>query len=329
MQRRSWIAGVGLGLLLGQARGARTWQMATGYASDAFQTRNVKSFTDELARETAGAITVQVHDNNTLVRMADIAQAVRERRVEFGEVLLSSALPKEITAAGADAVPFLTRSDGDVKRLWACQRPVLDRQLARIGLKALYAVPWPPQCLYSSVPLAHPQDLAGLRMRTYNPSSEAIAKLLGAVAVDVATADTKQAVAEGRIDTLITSAVTGVDQALWTRMKYLYLINAWSPKNLVFMNAAAWHELGPDLQAALAQVAARAEVRGWEASADAAKLSLATLRSRGMTVDFPSASLSTALRRLGERFSREWVRTAGSDANQIFVPYYSASTQHD
>ena len=329
MQRRSWIAGVGLGLLVGHARGARAWQMATGYASDTFQTRNVKSFTDELARDTAGAITVQVHDNNTLVRMPEIAQAVRDRRVEFGEVLMSGALPKAVTAAGADAVPFLTRSPEDVKRLWNCQRPVLQRQLAAVGLKALYAVPWPPQCLYSSVPLAHPQDFAGLRMRTYNPSSEAIARLLGAVPVDVAATEVRQALAEGRVDTIVTSAVTGADQGLWTRMKYLYLINAWSPKNLVFMNAAAWRELGPELQAALSQAAARAEVRGWNASAEADKLSLAHLRSRGMTIDFPSASLSTELRHLGDHFAREWVRAAGADVNQIFVPYYSASTQHD
>jgi len=329
MQRRSWIAGVGLGLLLGNARAARTWQMATGYASDMFHTRNVRSFTDDLARETAGAITVNVHDNNTLVRMPDIAQAVRERRVELGEVLLSGGLPKEITVAGADAVPFLTRSVDDVKRLWDCQRPVLERQLAAIGLKALYAVPWPAQCLYSSVPLTHAQDLANLRMRTYNPATQAIAKLLNAIPVDMPTADVKKAVAEGRVDTLITSAVTGVDEALWTRMKYVYLINAWSPKNLVFMNAAAWRELGPDLQAALSQAAARAEVRGWAASAEVAKSSLATLRSRGMTVDFPPPLLATVVQRLGERFSRQWVHTAGTDANQIFIPYYSASTQHD
>lgn len=327
MQRRSLIAGAGLVLLLGKARAAHAWRMATGYSPDAFQTRNVKSFADDAAKDTAGEVTIDVHDNNTLVHLPDIAQAVLDRRIEFGEVLLSSGLPKEITAAGADAVPFLTRSLGDSKRLWECQQPVLERQLAAIGLKALYAVPWPPQCLYSSVPLAHAQDLASLRMRTYNPTTVAIAKLLGAVPVDVPAAEMKQAMAAGRIDTMITSAVTGVEQESWTRMKYCYLINAWSPKNLVFMNAAAWRELGPRLQTLLAQAAARAEARGWSASADAAKSSMAALRAHGMTIEFPSSSMSTSLRRLGERFSREWVRSAGTDANQIFVPYYSAQTQ--
>ena len=29
------------------------------------------------------------------------------------------------------------------------------------------------------------------------------------------------------------------------------------------------------------------------------------------------------MKRLGERFSREWVRSVGSEANAIFVPHYT------
>lgn len=326
MQRRTWIAGTGLGLVLGRARAARTWRMASGYSSDAFQTRNLKAFAEDLGRESAGAFQLTVFENNTLVRMPDIAQAVRDQRIDLGEVMMSSGLPKEVTVAGADAVPFLTRTPADEKRLWDCQRPVLERQLAAVGLKALLAVPWPPQCLYSAVPVARPLDLAGLRMRTYNPTTEAIAKLLGATPVDVLTADVKQALAQGRFDTMITSAVTGVDQEVSGRMKYLYLINAWSPKNLVFMNAGTWAALGAEHQALLTRVAARAEARGWAASAEAARSSVEQLRARGMVIEIPSSVLATTLRRLGERFSRDWVRTAGTDANQIFVPYYADHT---
>ena len=30
----------------------------------------------------------------------------------------------------------------------------------------------------------------------------------------------------------------------------------------------------------------------------------------------------TELKRLGERFSREWVQSVGNEANKIFIPYY-------
>ena len=36
-----------------------------------------------------------------------------------------------------------------------------------------------------------------------------------------------------------------------------------------------------------------------------------------------SAALAHDLRRLGERFSLEWIRTVGPDANAIFIPYYT------
>jgi hypothetical protein len=33
--------------------------------------------------------------------------------------------------------------------------------------------------------------------------------------------------------------------------------------------------------------------------------------------------LEIELRRMGEKFSREWVRSVGNEANSIFVPYYT------
>ena len=34
------------------------------------------------------------------------------------------------------------------------------------------------------------------------------------------------------------------------------------------------------------------------------------------------ADLDSEIKRMGERFSREWVRSVGNEANDIFVPYY-------
>jgi hypothetical protein len=50
-------------------------------------------------------------------------------------------------------MPFLADSYDESVKLWKAQRPFFDKKLAEQGLMALYAVPWPPQGIYSKKPL--------------------------------------------------------------------------------------------------------------------------------------------------------------------------------
>jgi hypothetical protein len=36
-----------------------------------------------------------------------------------------------------------------------------------------------------------------------------------------------------------------------------------------------------------------------------------------------SSEFDGEIKRLGEKFSREWVRLVGNEANHIFIPYYT------
>jgi TRAP-type C4-dicarboxylate transport system substrate-binding protein len=250
---------------------------------------------------------------------------VREGRAEIGEVIMTG-LTKEMPIAGADAVPFITRHYDDAQRLWRHQRPLAEAAFAARGLRLLFAVPWPPQGLYSSKPVSAAQDLRGLRMRTYNATTVRIAELLGATPVDVAMVDVGRAVAEGRIDAMITSAVTGVENRVWDGLKYLYEINAWFPKNAVFASEAALRSLPAAAREALLASTADAEARGWAASRQAARESVDELRRHAVKVELPAPPLALHLRRLGERFALEWIREVGPQANAIFIPYHSSST---
>jgi TRAP-type C4-dicarboxylate transport system substrate-binding protein len=61
----------------------------------------------------------------------------------------------------------------------------------------------------------------------------------------------------------------------------------------------------------------------WAASERVADEAVLMLRQRGMKVERPSAALLADIKRLGERFSIEWVREVGAPANQLLIPYYS------
>jgi len=300
------------------------WKLATGYRADAFHTHNLDLLSRDVNHATNGALRIELHPDNSLTKLSDIPPAVEAGRIEAGEAIMSG-LVAQIPVAGADSVPFIVRSYDDARRLWRHQRPLIERAFAARGLKALYAVPWPPQCLYSTKPIARIGDLRGLRMRTYNRTTVRIAEMVGATPVDIPMADVARALADGRIDTMITSAITGVDNKVWYGLKYFYEINAWFPKNIVFVNARAFETLDPAPRAALLKAAEAAEARGWAASQAAASEAVDQLRGNGMKVERASAEVLMEIKILGERFSLEWVRQVGPDANHIFIPYFTYS----
>jgi TRAP-type transport system periplasmic protein len=320
--RRKFTALAGTLLLPPGARAATSWQMATGYRSESFHTLNLLALAREVEAATRGELRIEVRANNSLVKLSEIRAAVQSGKVQAGETIMSS-LVSDMPIAGADSVPFITTSFSDARRMWRYQRPLIERHFAGHGLTVLYAVPWPPQGLYSVRPIATLGDLKGARMRTYNATTARIAALLGAQTAEVAMPDVGKAFAEGRIDSMITSAVTGVENQVWNHARYYYEINAWFPKNIVFANTAAMNALSPAVREALLKASAQAEQRGWSASEEAASASVIELRKNGMKIERMSRESSAEIKRLGERLSLEWIRQVGSEANDIFIPYFT------
>lgn len=297
------------------------WQLATGYRAESFHTENIAQFARDVERVTTGALKITVHPNNTLFKLGDIRQAVEDGKSEAGETIMTSMVV-EMPITGADAIPFVVNSYADARRLWNLQRPLIEKHFAARGLLPLYAVPWPPQGLFTSAPVQSPADFRGTRMRTYNQSTQRIAQMLGATAVDVPMVEVNQALSSGKMDSMITSAVTGVENRVWGQIGHYYTINAWFPKNIVFANLRAVQALSPAVREAMLAAAAEAERRGWAMSEQVADESTRELALQGMKVGRVSPSFEAELKRLGERFSREWVQSVGNEANTIFVPYY-------
>lgn len=299
-----------------------TWKLATGYSAQSFHTQNIVQFAQDVESATQGQLKIDVHPNNELFKLGEIFRATSAGKVQAGETIMS-ALVKDIPIAGADSIPFVVGSYADAQRMWQLQRPLVEQHFAEKGLKVLYAVPWPPQGLYSNKPIEKAADFSQTRMRTYNQTTVRIAQYLDARPVDVAMVDVNKALSEGRMDNMITSAVTGVENKVWGPIKYYYEINAWFPKNIVFVNAKTFDALKPAQQQAVMKAAAEAETRGWALSQAAMLQATDELRQHGIKVDRAGRELDNEIKRLGEKFAREWIRSVGNEANRIFVPYYT------
>ena len=308
-------------LVQAQAYPAVTWTLGTGYRAESFHTQNIAQFAREVGVASGGQLTIEVLPNGTLAKLADISQAVRDGKAQAGETIMTSMV-KDIPIAGADSVPFVVSSYSDAQRLWKLQRPGIEKHFTERGMKLLYAVPWPPQGLHSNKPIRSLADFKGTQMRTYNATTLRIAELLLAKPVDVPTVDVGKALAEGRMDNMITSALTGVENKVWGQIKYYYEINAWFPKNVVFVSSKAFDALKPEVRSAVVKAAGDAETRGWAVSQSLASSATEELRANGVKIERIPPDVDAEIKRMGEKFSREWVRSVGNEANTIFVPFY-------
>lgn len=308
-----------LALFAGTAQ-AQTWDMPTPYSDATFHTRNIAQFIEEVAAKSGGALTIRLHSAGSLIRHPDIKNAVRGGQVPIGEFFLS-LLANENPAFGIDSQPFLATTYEDAERLWAAQRPVVEQLLAQQGLTVLYAVPWPPQSLYTRKAINTVDDLRGIRMRTNNPTLERLASLAGAAPTQVEVPDIPQAFATGRVEAMITSPSTGADTKAWDYVDTYTDIQAWLPKNVVVVNTRAMERLTPEVRQAVLDAAAAAEARGWAMSREETAKQIEVLKANGMTVVEPSPELVAGLRAIGETMMADWLRTAGEPGAAIMQAF--------
>jgi len=296
------------------------WDMPTPYAPTNFHTENINQFAADVDQATGGKLKITVHSNASLFKANEIKRAVQGGQAQIGEILISG-YSNEDPLFGVDSVPFLATSYADAAKLWKASKKALEDRFAKQGMMVLYSVPWPPQGIYSSKPLASIADLKGMKMRTYNPYTSRIAELAGAQPVTIQAAELAQAFATGAVNANITSGATGYDTKAWEVVKNYYDTQAWLPKNVVFVNKQAFDALDKASQAALTKAAAEAEARGWKTSEEKNKWYLEQMAKNGMNVANPSAQLKSDFKKIGDTMTGEWLKTAGPDGQAIVDAY--------
>jgi len=302
------------------AQAQTKWDLPAAYPATNFHTVNLQQFADDIDKATGGKLKITVHANASLFKAPEIKRAVQGGQAQIGEVLISN-FANEWAPFGADALPFLAASYDESARLWRAQKPMFDKKLGEQGLMALYAVPWPPQGLYSKKPLASGADMKGVKFRAYNPATARLAELLGAQPVTVQAAEVPQAFATGVTESMISSGSTGADSKLWEHVKYWYDTQAWLPKNVVIVNKAAFDGLDAATKQAVLKAAADAEVRGFAASKKANGESLDKLKAGGMQILPPSAALVADMKKNGDVMLKEWLDKAGPDGKALVDAY--------
>jgi len=296
------------------------WDMPTPYAATNFHTENITQFVADVDKATGGKLKIQVHSNASLFKANEIKRAVQGGQAQVGEILLSG-YSNEDPIFGVDVIPFLATSYPEAKKLWEASKPLIAKKLDAQGLMLLFAVPWAPQGIYAKKDINTVEDMKGLKWRAYNVGTARIGELVGAQVVTVQAADLPQALATGVVNAFITSAATGYDSKAWESVDHFYDTQAWIPKNVTFVNKAAFAALDKATQEALLKAAAAAETRGWKMWQEKSGWYLAQLKSHNMKVQPPSPQLKAGLKKIGDQLTADWLKKAGKDGEAVIAAY--------
>ncbi|MEM9970219.1 MAG: TRAP transporter substrate-binding protein [Pseudomonadota bacterium] len=295
---------------------AETWDMPMAYSGSNFHSVTGAEFGNCVTTGTGGEIEIVTHPSGSLFKGADIKRAVQTGQVNIGERLLSGH-QNENALFGFDSVPFLATSFDDADKLYKAAKPEIEALLAEQNLTLLYAVPWPPQGLYFREEVNSVADMEGIKFRSYNNATSRLAELTGMLPVTIEAAEISQAFATGVADSMVSSGATGYDRKVWESLNYFYEVDAWLPRNYVFVNTDAWNGLSESNQNIFRACAQMAEYAGTWRSKEYTGFTLQGLRDGGMTVAPASDTMKSELQGIGETMTTEWLEAAGEEGALI------------
>lgn len=299
---------------------AESWDMPMAYPATNYHSENGAEFAKCVGEASGGALEITTHPGGSLFAGNDIKRAVQTGQAPIGERLLS-AHANENPLFGVDSIPFLATSFDASDKLWGAAIDSIKEALDEQNLVYVYSVPWPPQGIYTKKDVNSAADLKGIKFRAYNAATARIAELAGMIPVQIEAAELSQALATGVAESFISSGSTGVDSKVWESLTNFYDVQAWLPRNVIFVNKDSFDALDDAAKKAVMDCGAEAAKRGEDTAKDLTAKYLKTLAENGMKVEAPSEQLKSDLEGFGAIMTDEWLANAGDKGKAIIDAY--------
>jgi TRAP-type C4-dicarboxylate transport system substrate-binding protein len=219
------------------------------------------------------------------------------------------------------SLPFLTASHADAARLRDLARPRYVAALDARGAVLLWTTPWPPSGLWTNRPVTKPEDLRGLRVRTYDATGTEVLRAAGAVAEVLSFAEVDARLAAGTLDAVLSSGDGGAGRRLWRWLPHFTEANYAWPLSLAFASASALAALPPAQQQAVGAAAADTEARQWRAIEGRLAANRQVMRENQVAIHEPDTALRAALRGAAAGAVTAWEARAGEAGRAILAAY--------
>ncbi len=316
--RRLILATPALAIGTARAQPAAPWTVATEYPATSIPGEGVTHFAT--AATALGVPMTAATDGPGGYRSAAALAAVAEGR--FAAVdSFTGAMNAVDPLFLLSSLPFLTASHADAARLLELARPHYVATLQRHGATLLWSTPWPPSGLWTRRPVRTPEDLRGLRVRTYDATGTEVLRAAGATAEVLSFAEVNARLEAGTLDAVLSSGDGGAGRQLWRWLPNFTELNYAWPLSLGFASTTRMATLAPAQRDAVAEAGRQTEARQWQAIVGRLEANRRVMRDNRVGIHEPDAALRTALRSAAETAVTQWRGQAGAAGAAILSAY--------
>lgn len=316
----------GLVLSLGMATAVAAqevkWDLPVQWPEGNFMTQVVHDYAAEVSKRSDGEIELTVHSGGALgVKGADMIGAMRDGVFNIGEYSLAQAVGEE-PLFGLERLPGLFESYEAFAVFSAVARPAYQAKLDDHNQIMLFNVPWPQSHIHVRNDVTSLDELAGLKIRTYDPFGTQFYQNLGANPIQMPWAEVIPALASGVLDGVHTSASSAVDGKFWEFLGSTRLLFAQTSTSGLFVNADAFDSLSDEHQDILVDVASEMEVSYWlKSKADEASR-ISVLEENGMTVSLAADDIREAAFGSAQKIASDYAAEVPA-AKAVLDQYYT------
>jgi TRAP-type C4-dicarboxylate transport system substrate-binding protein len=244
-------------------------------------------------------------------------RAVQDNRLTGGDAF-AGPLAAIDPVFGLPSLPFVVQSVEIAQAVNTQARPLYEKALQARGLKLLYLTIWPSTGIWSARPLATPDDVRQLSIRTYDAASAEVLRAAGARAEFMPFNEAIAAVKEQRLNAILTSGDGGAGRKLWDFLRYFTPVNYAIPVSLAFVRSETFDALPDDLRRQVMAAAAETERSQFALLANRTTENYANMRANGVVIAEPApASVVAALRQAAGAPLADWKAKVGSEAIAI------------
>jgi TRAP-type C4-dicarboxylate transport system substrate-binding protein len=210
-------------------------------------TRNAEKFAAEVTRKTEGSYEVRVFPGETMVKVPEMYDAVRQGSVEMSVVGIGIF---EGLHPGLAEYPM---SYDSIEANAAAAKPLLElfsREIFEkiLNMKGLAAYTTGAQELISKRPVRTLEDWKGLLVGTGNPQGSSMVSALGGAPVTIFWTDFYSGLSKGTVDAALNSMRSDIVYRLTDTAEYVTLFYGQPTFISYNINLDIWKKLPPDIQ---------------------------------------------------------------------------------
>ena len=237
-----------------------------------------------------------------------------------------SSLEKIEPIFDLQSLPFITTTVNETEAMFIVAKPYYEKAFNKHNQTLLYGAPWTPQGIWEQTKIRAPEDLKGLKIRTYNAQGAEVLKAAGASPIQLSWADVIPALSNGTITGVLTSDEGGVNSKFWELgCKYFNSIGFAMGINAVAMNLDVYNSLPEDMKIALRVAADRAEQKAWSRARSRVSANKETLKSVGAEyVEDVPASVIDHIKTAAAPLKEAWIKNMGPDTAAKIMAEFDA-----